>query len=265
MPSLVSARRLLIAAALVSGPTAAGAQVAGCPVSHEAPADALQESVAPTGGPKNGGLENNEWAAIVDRNGVVCAVTFSGETVHDQWLGRRGIAAEKAFAASGLSLDGFALSTPNLFAGSLPGAFLHGLPATNPVSTAVLHAGDPAAFGSVSDPMVGDVLGGVAAFGGGLPLNDEGGLIGALGVSGDTSCADHNLAWRVRERLGFDAVPAGVTRERTDGIIFDMRPDDTSDSGYGHPLCVGSEAKIAVDIGAGFIPAWKAPAQSSAE
>ena len=45
--------------------------------------------------------------------------------------------------------------------------------------------------------MVGHRIGGVNVFGGGLGLyNSKGVLIGAIGVSGDTSCADHNIAWR---------------------------------------------------------------------
>jgi uncharacterized protein GlcG (DUF336 family) len=40
------------------------------------------------------------------------------------------------------------------------------------------------------------------AFGGGLALYDDNGVIGGLGVSGDTPCADHNVAWRMRDALG---------------------------------------------------------------
>src|SRR2546421_3164516 len=29
-------------------------------------------------------------------------------------------------------------------------------------------------------------------------------VVGGLGVSGDTSCADHHIAWRVRNNLGLD-------------------------------------------------------------
>jgi uncharacterized protein GlcG (DUF336 family) len=50
--------------------------------------------------------------------------------------------------------------------------------------------------------MVGKKIGGVNVFGGGLALYDGSGVIGAVGVSCDTSCADHNIAWRVRKTLG---------------------------------------------------------------
>jgi hypothetical protein len=40
-------------------------------------------------------------------------------------------------------------------------------------------------------------IGGVNVFSGGLALyNAKGVLIGGLGVSGDSSCADHNIGWR---------------------------------------------------------------------
>jgi uncharacterized protein GlcG (DUF336 family) len=43
--------------------------------------------------------------------------------------------------------------------------------------------------------MVGGKIGGVNVFGGVVALyNSQGVLIGALGVSGDSSCADHNIA-----------------------------------------------------------------------
>jgi uncharacterized protein GlcG (DUF336 family) len=45
--------------------------------------------------------------------------------------------------------------------------------------------------------MVGKQLGGGIVFGGGLALYSDNDVVGGLGVSGDTSCADHNIAWRV--------------------------------------------------------------------
>ena len=73
------------------------------------------------------GLDNNEWAALVNRDGAVCAVAFSGGKPDDQWPGSRAIAAEKANTANALSLNGFALSTANLYAGAQPGGSLFGL------------------------------------------------------------------------------------------------------------------------------------------
>ena len=56
--------------------------------------------------------------------------------------------------------------------------------------------------------MVGGRIGGVNVFGGGLALYERRAtLVGAIGVSGDTSCADHNIAWRTRNSLNLDYVP----------------------------------------------------------
>ena len=75
--------------------------------------------------------------------------------------------------------------------------------------------------------MVGGKIGGVNVFGGGLALyNSQKVLIGAIGVSGDSSCADHNIAWRTRNGLGLDYVPAGVSGDATrpDNIVYDITP-----------------------------------------
>ena len=69
----------------------------------------------PTGGPSNGGLDNNEWAAVAARDGTICAMAYSGQAIGDQWQASRGIAAEKAFTANGMSLSSIALSTANLY------------------------------------------------------------------------------------------------------------------------------------------------------
>jgi len=235
----------------------AQARAADCPVTHDQLAEALKQSVKPSGGPGNGGLDNNEWAAVVARDGTVCAIAFSGAKPDDQWLGSRGIAAEKANTANALSLQKFALSTANLYAATQPGGPLYGLEASNPVATDVLYAGDAKQFGSVNDAMIGKHLGGVIVFGGGLALYDGRDVVGGLGASGDTACADHNIAWRLRQKLKLDQVPGGVSPDHNDAILYDIKPDKTSVSGYGHPLCGGQEDKVAVDIHSGVIPTWK--------
>src|SRR4051794_3831491 len=57
----------------------------------------------------NSGMGNNEWAVVVNRDGVVCEVVFSGPDRGAQWPGSRIIAAEKAHTANALSVDNFAL------------------------------------------------------------------------------------------------------------------------------------------------------------
>jgi uncharacterized protein GlcG (DUF336 family) len=241
---------------LVAGAASTG-WAANCPVNHDQLQQALRQSVKPSGGPGNGGLDNNEWAAVVARDGTICAIAFSGTKPDDQWLGSRAIAAEKANTANALSLQKFAISTANLYAGAQPGGPLFGLQTSNPVMTQVLYAGDANQFGADTDPLVGKHLGGVILFGGGLALYNGQDVVGGLGASGDTSCADHNIAWRVRQKLGLDKVPGGVSPDHNDAIIYDIQPDKTSTSGYGHPMCNGQEAKIATDLKAGIVPAWK--------
>src|SRR5207342_2911225 len=108
--------------------------------------------------------------------------------------------------------NGLALSTANLFTAVQPGGTLFGLQESNPVDTNVAYGGNSANYGQSNDPMVGGKIGGVNVFGGGLALyNVAKQLIGAIGVSGDSSCADHNIAWRTRHGLLLDFVPGGVS------------------------------------------------------
>ena len=100
--------------------------------------------------------------------------------------------------------------------------------------------------------MVGKRSGGIIVFGGGLALYDETGIVGALGVSGDSSCADHNVAWRVRTALGLDKLKAGVNPNSKDAIVYDIDHKGKSASGFGHPKCAGREADVATEIGAGI-------------
>jgi uncharacterized protein GlcG (DUF336 family) len=245
---------IFAAAGLAALMPAAPARAANCLVDHDQLARALKQSVKPSGGPSNGGLDNNEWAAIVARDGTICAIAFSGNTVDDQWPASRAIAAEKANTADGMSTAKFALSTGNLYAASQPGGYLFGAALSNPPDPAALYAGNAATYGTQGDPLVGKHLGGVIVFGGGLALYDASGIVGALGVSGDTPCADQNISWRVREKLGLNRVPAGVSPKHNDAIIYDIGNDGKSASGFGHPTCGGKEVEVAKQIGAGLAP-----------
>ena len=51
------------------------------------------------------GLNLHMWATIVDRDGIVCAVAFSGVDRGAQWPGSRVISAQKANTANSFSLD----------------------------------------------------------------------------------------------------------------------------------------------------------------
>jgi uncharacterized protein GlcG (DUF336 family) len=205
------------------------------------------------------GLNNHMWATIVNRDGVVCAVAFSGPDRLAQWPGSRVISAQKANTANAFSLDagsssagsgqptGLALSTANLYSAVQPGGSLYGLQHSNPVDEGVGYRGPTINWGKPNDPMVGLRIGGVNIFGGGLALFDSNHeIVGGLGASGDTSCADHNIAWRVRNLLHLDFLSGvgGVSGDATrpDNIVFDIAPNPNggtgvSAGGFGHPTC----------------------------
>jgi len=172
---------------------------------------------AAVGASGNNGLGFNMWGTIVANDGTVCAVAFSGGNYTGQWLGSRAISAQKANIANDFSLSdgatpktslfptGFALSTANLYSAVQPGGSLYGLQHSNPVDPEVAYQGNAQQYGTPNDPLVGQRVGGVNVFGGGLALYTTGGKkVGAVGVSGDTSCTDHFVAWHVRNNLGFD-------------------------------------------------------------
>ena len=208
----------------------------------------------------------------------VSTTEFTGNDRGDQWPGSRVISAQKANTANAFSLPALALSTANLYSATQPGGSLFGLQHSNPVDTGVAYGngnGQPGFsqasfqpgqsgaqnFGTQRDPMVGDRIGGVNVFGGGLVLYKNGIRVGGLGVSGDTSCTDHMVAWKVRNALLLDAFSGvqGVSGDaaRPDNIIFDIvpNPDGTggtgqspggtggvghSPSGFGHPKCLNN-------------------------
>jgi uncharacterized protein GlcG (DUF336 family) len=159
----------------------------------------------------NGGFNLDMWGTVVNRDGVVCAVAFTGSNRGSQWPGSRVISAQKAYTANAFSLPGLALATANLYTAVQPGGSLYGLQHSNPVDTDDAYRGPATRFGQPNDPMVGRRVGGVNVFGGGLALyNANKQLVGAIGVSGDSSCADHAIAWRTRSVLTLDYVPGGV-------------------------------------------------------
>lgn len=207
---------------------------------HDQVQSALKAVVKTTGNEINGGLELNMWASVVARDGTVCVVAKTGAGAGDQWPGSRVISAQKANTANAFSLPGLALSTANLWKATQPGGSLFGLQLSNPVNTEVAYRGQSNQYGLKNDPMVGGKIGGINVFGGGLALyNSKGEIIGGLGVSGDTSCADHNIAWKTRDKLKLDFVPAGVSATKDDNIIYEAT------NGFSHPDCGGTEQAIA--------------------
>jgi uncharacterized protein GlcG (DUF336 family) len=208
---------------------------------HDTLRSALQ-SIIKEGKAANSGLGNQEWAVVVNRDGLVCAVVYSGPDRGAQWPGSRLIAAEKANTANALSVDNFAISTANLWFASQPGQSLYSLTTSAPPNAQAAFAGSAQQFGENDDPFVGKPIGGIIVFGGGLALYEHGGhIVGGLGVSGDTSCADHVVAWKLRHNLKFDAIPTGPAPGANDNIVLDVGGDGKSASGWGHPTCKGGQ------------------------
>ena len=84
---------------------------------HEKLKSALTDAVKQGAG-ANSGLGNQEWGAVVNRDGIVCAIVFSGPNRAAEWPGSRLISAEKANTANAFSSSNFALSTANIYAGA---------------------------------------------------------------------------------------------------------------------------------------------------
>ncbi len=247
----VFAQMTSLAVALIGIAGAASAQTCATLPDHAKLKAALIQATKD----ETSGLNNHMWATIVDRDGVVCAVAFSGKDRFAQWPGSRVISAQKANTANAFGLDsgsnsdgsgqanGLALSTANLFSAVQPGGSLYGLQFSNPVNEDAGYKVPSTAYGTPSDPMKGSKIGGVNVFGGGLPLFAAGKkMVGGIGVSGDTSCADHFIVWRLRKNLGLDHLMGvgGVSGDpqRPDNIVFDIGTNGQSAGGFGHPKCL---------------------------
>ncbi|MGH7050898.1 MAG: GlcG/HbpS family heme-binding protein [Acetobacteraceae bacterium] len=178
------------------------------------------------------------WSAIVDRKGVLCSVTRSDP---DAWPGSRSIAIAKASTANDFSNNLLALSTANLYALTQPGVVpgvtgmngsgsLWGLNNSNPFNPLFQMQGTG----------IGFVPGGIITFGGGVPLYSGGQVIGGLGLSGDSACADHAAAFRMRQRAGLDGTP---NSDNIQYAGFGVVP-----TGFQHPHCSGTSASNTNDI-----------------
>ena len=170
----------------------------------------------------NGGLftPNRMWSAVVDRKGVLCSVINSG---NDPWPGSRDIAIAKATTANGFSNSAFALSTANLYGPTQPGGSLYGLNNSNPFNP----------WFNPQNTGIGFVPGGIITFGGGVALYKNGTVIGGLGVSGDTSCADHAIAYTMRKQAGYGMTP------NNDNIVYGSLPIDPTK--FVQPHCLASD------------------------
>jgi uncharacterized protein GlcG (DUF336 family) len=173
-----------------------------------------------------GGLMSGkmEWASIVNRQGEICATAVATDDPASAWPGSQAIAKAKAFTANAYSTDTTPLSTARLYTLTQPSHSLWGVGQPNPFNPECLVApGD-------MDKTNGRICGGSIAFGGGVPLYRNKTKVGGLGLSGDTACADHEIAKRIRHLAQLDP-PGG---EFADDITFSSADGA---SVYTHPLC----------------------------
>jgi uncharacterized protein GlcG (DUF336 family) len=261
----------VLCSAVAAGAAPAAAAAGGAGACHGLPTHAeLKAALTAAVSAETSGLNNHMWTTIVNRDGVVCAVAFSGTDRSSQWPGSRVISAQKANTATAFGLDkgsssngsgqaaGLALSTANLYSAVQPGGSLYGLQQSNPVDTAAAYQGPVAHYGLPTDPLVGHRIGGVNVFGGGLGLYSAAkAIVGGIGASGDTACADHNIAWRIRNLLKLDnlAGVGGVSGDATrpDNIVFDITDNPAggtgkSAGGFGHPKCLNTSGSDALPV-----------------
>ena len=174
------------------------------------------------------------WGATVNRDGEICSYSTSTSDPSQVWPGSQAIAKAKAYTANAFSLDatvaglpaGFPLSTAQLYTFTQPGRSLWSLGQSNLFNPSALTS--PGGQGGNNQ-----IAGGLIFFGGGVALYKNGVIIGGLGISGDTSCADHEIAKRVRHILGFN--PAGGPT--ADDISYTV-PDGAGP--FTHPKCINT-------------------------
>jgi len=228
------------AVAFAYSPTAAPTVLAqgtnncqGLPNASELRAQLVASQTIPLGtdgiGGRVGGLFEGTrmWGAIVNRDGEICVYGTSTADESQVWPGSQAIAKAKAYTANAFSLDTFALSTPRTYTFTQPGHSLWSLGQSNLFNSDLLVA--PGGKGDKNQ-----IAGGLIFFGGGVPIYSGGKIVGGLGISGDTSCADHEIAKRVRHLLHMD--PAGGPT--ADDIVYAATP--ATASVFAHPVCLNT-------------------------
>lgn len=168
-----------------------------------------------------------EWVATVNRSGELCAVVVSTDDPAAAWPGSQAIAKAKAYTANAFSTDDTPLSTARLYTMTQPGHSLYGLHAANPMHPDCLAAPDEHRDAERR------ICGGIITFGGGVPLYRDGKRVGGLGASGDTACADHEIAKRIRDKAGLNP-PGGPG---ADDITYASSDGATP---FTHPLCANT-------------------------
>ena len=172
-----------------------------------------------------------------------------------EWPGSRVISAQKANTANAFSLPGLALSTANLYSAVQPGGSLFGLQESNPVRTDVAYGGNAGNDGRPNDPMVGQRIGGVNVFGGGLSLYTETASCWAASESAATRPVPITTSpgGPATRSISTTSLPVSVVIRRKDNIVYDITPPPgqmpgLSASGWGHPTCTAAATAIAAAL-----------------
>ena len=209
------------------------------------------------------GLNNHMWATIVNRDGIVCAVAFSGTDRSSQWPGSRVISAQKANTADrvqpGQRLEQQRLRTAG---GARP---VHRQPRIPPSSPEAASMGCSTAIrwtrvtptralrhasASRTIPWSVAQVGGVNVFGGGLALyNSDRQGRGGRGrewrhivrgpqhrLAGPAPAEPRLPAWRGRGQRRSRAARQHRLRHHRKP----ERRDGESAGGFGHPTCLNT-------------------------
>ena len=186
-------------------------------------------AAAPAHGGNAGGLFGGArmWAAVVNRDGDLCAFATSSDDATQVWPGSQAIAKAKAYTANAFSTDTLPLSTARLYTLTQPGHSLWGVAQPNAFNPECLVS--PQASGKTD----GKICGGAIAFGGGVPLYRGKTRVGGLGISGDTACADHEIAKRIRHLANLDPEKGQFADDITYSSVDGPSP-------FSHPLCANT-------------------------
>lgn len=215
----------LLGLALCSSTDAVAANCSDLPNANEVRQAMLAAAKIPNAGGLFGGARM--WGAVVNRDGEICTYVTTTTDPAQVWPGSQAIAKAKAYTANAFSLDSLPLSTALLYTFTQPGHSLWSLGQSNlwhPALTA-----PPGGQGGGNQ----QIGGGLIFFGGGVPLYRAGRVVGGLGISGDTSCTDHEIAKRTRDQLALNP-PGGPL---VDDITYSGADGP---SAFTHPLCLNT-------------------------
>lgn len=188
-------------------------------------ASQLRAAMLASAGTTAGGLFNGDrmWGAVVNRDGEVCAYITTTADATQVWPGSQAIAKAKAYTANAFSVDILPLSTAMLYTFTQPGHSLWSLGQSNLWNPNLTASPGGQAGGN------NQIAGGLIFFGGGVPIYKGNKIVGGLGISGDTSCTDHEIAKRARNQLGLNP-PGGAN---ADDIQY-------GSSVFAHPKCLNT-------------------------